>query len=144
MWRTDRQTDRETDWTIHRAAWSQLKIYRYQGFTRPLSNHLVVSRDTIFTHNEMRCSTSDGQGNNITINSSQNGRRFADVIFKFIFVYENFLISKKMSLKFVPMGPINSIPALVQILAWRRPGEKTLSEPMIVRSPTDSDSASTR
>ena len=25
MWRTDRRTDRRTDWTIHRAAWSQLK-----------------------------------------------------------------------------------------------------------------------
>ena len=24
---TDRQTDRRTDWTIHRAAWSQLKIF---------------------------------------------------------------------------------------------------------------------
>ena len=25
VWRTDRQTDGRTDWTIHRAAWSQLK-----------------------------------------------------------------------------------------------------------------------
>ena len=25
VWRTDRQTDGQTDWTIHRAAWSQLK-----------------------------------------------------------------------------------------------------------------------
>ena len=24
-WRTDRQTNRQTDWIIHRAAWSQLK-----------------------------------------------------------------------------------------------------------------------
>ena len=29
-----------------------------------------------------------------------------------------------ISLKFVPKGPINNIPALVQIMAWRRPGEK--------------------
>ena len=27
VWRTDRQTDGRTDWTIHRAAWSQLKIW---------------------------------------------------------------------------------------------------------------------
>ena len=26
-----------------------------------------------------------------------------------------------MSLKFVPRGPINNIPALVQIMAWHRP-----------------------
>ena len=35
-------------------------------------------------------------------------------------------------MKFVPKGPINNIPALVQIMAWRRPGDKPLSEPMMV------------
>ena len=35
----------------------------------------------------------------------------------------------KISMKFVPKGPINNIPALVQIMAWRRPGDKPLSEP---------------
>ena len=42
----------------------------------------------------------------------------------------------KNSLKFVPKGPINDIPALVQIMAWRRPGDKPLSEPMLVSLPT--------
>ena len=46
------------------------------------------------------------------------------------------LISIKISLKFVPKGPINKIPALVQITAWRRPGDKLLSEPMMVSLPT--------
>ena len=36
------------------------------------------------------------------------------------------------SLKFVPKCPINNIPALVQIMAWRRPGDKPLSEPVMV------------
>ena len=44
--------------------------------------------------------------------------------------------SKNSSLKFVPKGLINNIPALVQIMAWRRPGNKPLSEPMIVVLPT--------
>ena len=35
-------------------------------------------------------------------------------------------------MKFVPKGLINNIPALVQIMAWRRPGDKPLSEPMEV------------
>ena len=35
-------------------------------------------------------------------------------------------------MKFVPNGPINNIPALVQIMAWRRPGDKPLSEPMMI------------
>ena len=34
--------------------------------------------------------------------------------------------------KNVPEGPINNIPALVQIMASRRPGAKPLSEPMMV------------
>ena len=40
--------------------------------------------------------------------------------------------SIKILLKFVLKGPINNIPALIQIMAWRRPGDKPLSEPMMV------------
>ena len=47
------------------------------------------------------------------------------------FFNENVWISIKISLKFVPKGPINNIPALVQIMAWRRLGDKPLSEPMM-------------
>ena len=42
------------------------------------------------------------------------------------------LVSVKISLKFVPKGPINNIPSLVQMMAWRRPCDKLLSEPMVV------------
>ena len=38
----------------------------------------------------------------------------------------------KISLKLVLKGPINNIPALVQIMVWHRPGDKPLSEPMMV------------
>ena len=37
-----------------------------------------------------------------------------------------------MSLNFIPKGPINNVQSLVQIMAWRRPGDKPLSEPMMV------------
>ena len=67
-----------------------------------------------------------------TLRPRQNGRRFAADTFKRIFLNENFRISIKISLKFVPKGPINNIPALVQIMAWRRSGGKPLSEPMMV------------
>ena len=43
----------------------------------------------------------------------QNGRHFADDIFKCIFVNEKFCISVQTSLKFVPRGPIDNNPALV-------------------------------
>ena len=57
----------------------------------------------------------------------------ADNIFKCIFLTENAEILIKISLKFVPKGPINNIPALVQIMACRLPGDKPLSEPLMVR-----------
>ena len=66
----------------------------------------------------------------------QNGRLFADDTFKRIFFNENIRISTKISLKFVHKGLINNIPALVLIMSWRRPGDKPLSEPMLVRSLT--------
>ena len=38
----------------------------------------------------------------------------------------------KFSLKYVRKGPIDNNPALVQIMAWRRSGDKPLSEPMMI------------
>ena len=61
-----------------------------------------------------------------------NRRHFADDIFRCIFENENELISSRISLKLVPKVRINNSPALVQIMAWRRPGDKPLSEPMMV------------
>ena len=58
---------------------------------------------------------------------------FPDDIFKYIFLNENVYISIKITLNYVPMGSINNIPALVQIMVWRRPGHKPLSEPMMIK-----------
>ena len=67
-----------------------------------------------------------------TLRPRQNGRRFADDTFKRNFLNENVRISINISLKFVPKGPINNNPALVQIMAWRQSGDKPLSEPIMV------------
>ena len=56
---------------------------------------------------------------------------FADDTFESIFLDENFLISIKNSLTFVPDGHIENMPALVQIMAWRRTGNQPFSESMI-------------
>ena len=71
-----------------------------------------------------------------TLRPRQDGRYFADDILKCIFLNENVWISLKIPLKFVPKGPINNSPAQVQIMAWRRPGDKPLSEPMMDKIPT--------
>ena len=80
--------------------------------------------------NSLRSSTTNTAIIN-TLRPGQNGRHFTDDIFKWIFLNENVWISIKISLTFVPKVPINNIPALVQRMAWRRSGDKPLSEPMM-------------
>ena len=61
----------------------------------------------------------------------QNGRHFPDGIFKSIFLNENVWFFIKIH-KFVPKWQINNVPSLVQIMAWRRSGDRPLSEPIMV------------
>ena len=67
-----------------------------------------------------------------TLRKRQNDRHFADDIFKRIFLKENVRIAIQISLRFVPKSLIDNIPALFQIMASRRPGNKPLSEAMMV------------
>ena len=76
--------------------------------------------------------TSCGNRGLNTLRPRQDGRHFSDDIFKCIFLNENVWISLKIWLKFVPRVPINNISAMVQIMAWRRSGDKPLSEPMMI------------
>ena len=57
----------------------------------------------------------------------------ADDIFKCIFVNENGRILIQISLKLVPKGSIDNLPALVQIMAWRQTGNKPLPEWMMTQ-----------
>ena len=59
-----------------------------------------------------------------TLRPWQNGRHFADDIFKCIFFNENSWISNKMSMNYVCWSLIDNMAALVQIMAWRRRGDK--------------------
>ena len=72
----------------------------------------------------------------LVLRPRQNGYHFADDNFKCIFVNEKIWIPIEISLKFVLKGPFNNIPAIVQIMAWRRQGDKPLTETMMVRFPT--------
>ena len=48
------------------------------------------------------------------------------------FLNENVWILPKISLECVPKVRINTIAALAQIIAWRRPGNKQFSETMVI------------
>ena len=113
---------------LYRPSWPWWVVIEMWWFSSVVS---TITHDSILAH--------DYHGELTMINTlrpRQNGRYFADDIFKCIFLNENVWIPIWISLKFVPKGPINNIPALVQIMAWRRPGNKPLSEPMMVSSPT--------
>ena len=44
---------------------------------------------------------------------------------------EKICILIEISLMSVPKGPIDNNPALVEVMAWSRIGDKPLSEPML-------------
>ena len=50
----------------------------------------------------------------------------ADNVFKRIILNENGRIPIQISLQFVHRSPIRTKPALVQVVAWHRPGDKPL------------------
>ena len=55
----------------------------------------------------------------------------SQTIFLYIVLNENVWASIKISLKFVPKGPVDNVAALVQTMAWCRIGDKPLFEPMM-------------
>ena len=71
-----------------------------------------------------------------TLRPKQDRRHLADDLFTCIFVNGNCCILIKFSMKYVRQGPIDNNSALVQIMAWRRSGDKPLSEPMMISLPT--------
>ena len=54
-------------------------------------------------------------------------------IIKRIFLNENDIIPIQISLKYVPMSPIDNKPALVQVMALHRTGDKPLPETMMTQ-----------
>ena len=67
-----------------------------------------------------------------TLRPRQNGRQFPNGIFKCIFFDEKIKFLTKILLKLVPKGRFNNIPAVLNIMACRRIGDETLSEPIMV------------
>ena len=57
----------------------------------------------------------------------------ADDNFNCIFLNRNDKILIRISLKFVAVSPIDNKPALVQVMAWHRTGDKPLPELMLTQ-----------
>ena len=66
----------------------------------------------------------------------QNGGHsasLADDIFNRIFLNKNGWISITILLNSIPKNPIDNKPALVQVMAWHRTGDKPLHEPVLTQ-----------
>ena len=57
----------------------------------------------------------------------------ADDNLRVIFLNKNDRISIRISRKYVPGYPVGNTPALVQVMARRRTGDKPLPEPMLTQ-----------
>ena len=71
------------------------------------------------------------------VNSSlpgQNSRHFVNDNFRRIFVNEMFWILIEISVNLVRKGSIDNDHALVYIMAWRRKGDKPISESVVTRN----------
>ena len=69
------------------------------------------------------------------LRQAKRGRHFADDTFKCILLNEKVYIFIRISMKFVPKGPIYYESALVQVMAWRQTGDKPLFEPVLKNDP---------
>ena len=67
-----------------------------------------------------------------TLRPRQNDCHFTAYIFNCIFFQWKLLYLDLISLKYVPSGTNIKMPALIKIIACCRPGDKPLSEPMMV------------
>ena len=56
----------------------------------------------------------------------------ADDISNCFFLNENDIFQIQISLKYVPSSPVDNKPALNQVMAWRRIGDKPLPGPMMM------------
>ena len=126
-----------TVWYMHEIPLYNLVFTIHRTMYWYINNKVTFSNMHRYVHDLVHHTDMDPMLNGIIhsvnkLRPRQYGRHFPDDIFKCIFLNENVGISIKISLNIVPRGPFNNIPALVQIMAWRRPGDKPLYEPMMV------------
>ena len=113
--------------------WSNAEILLHWTLGTNFSE--ILSEIDTFSFKQMRLKMSSGKWRPYCLKTKmaailshdKKAAIFPDNIFEWIFWNENVWISINISLKFVPRGPINNIPTLLQVMAWRQPGDKPLS-----------------
>ena len=120
---------------FHACKWTEILIFLWR-YTDPVSTvreknySATINFTSSWFHVCIERKRKTRQFTNLS--REKNDRHFADDIFKQqIFLNEKVRFLTKISLKFVPKGPFHNNPALVLIMAWRRIGDKPLSETML-------------
>ena len=111
-----------------------------ESISRPYHHHVEYYvmldkwKPNVHKHKLFSCTLVQDPARPLThLRHGQNGRHFADGVFKWIFIKEKSCILFQISLKFVPKGPIDKKSALVQVTAWCRTGGKPLPELMLTQ-----------
>ena len=127
---------------IHMISFKKIHLKMWSGKRRPfcLGLNVLMGRYLNFVQRKLTfLLQTNKQGTReslISLNTLRPGKDGSHQVWQTTLSNTNSPMKKfkcrKKSMKFVPKGPINNIPALVQIMAWCRPGDKPLSEPMIV------------
>ena len=120
------------NWPTNSPTMPRVSSFRFGPFERSQRKDRMLFDHLMRMFHSRCCSKLNIRNAFNILRPRQDGRYLADDVLKCIFLNENVWISLKIPLKFVPKGPINNILALVQIMAWRRPGYKPLTEPMLV------------
>ena len=142
-WHRDGQTDRHTKaTTIPKGQnWPQVKIIttsRGQRFQPHSALHnsslLIIYQVNPFVHSQEITITHYNPPPLFVLALMRPKHKmatFLQTIFSDAFSWmKSFVFFIKISLKFVPKGPIDNNPALVQIMAWRRIGIWTNADPI--------------
>ena len=130
--------------TIQRAMNKQRTNMKYDTYVHPKCNTCHGDLHVITSHTGGCRVTISGTAhkrgrhdNDYFTNSSppgQKDRHFADDLLTHLSVDGKFcILIKKNSLKFVPTCPVDNKPVLAKVMAWRRTGDKPLTEPMLTQ-----------
>ena len=124
--------------TTFRNAFSWMKIYHYTDVTMSAMASQITSLTMIYStvysgagQKEHQSSASLAFVQGIHRWPMNSPREWP--VTRKIFPFDDVIMwISLISIKFVPKVPTSNTPALVQIMAWRQPGDKPLSEPMMV------------
>ena len=123
----------ETLIEIHTFSFKKMHLKMSSAKRRPfcLGPNVLMAGNSLRLRETMKCYLSNVYFIHLPLDKM--APILADNNLRYIFLNENDRILIGISLKFVPRSPIDNKSTLVQVMAWRRTGDKPLPEPMLTQ-----------